>query len=187
MRANPTTPAGSSRRILAGLVFALLAVTGVAARADIARFIGDYSGSAEMVSADGSTTPRDMSVAISQTRDGFRVQWTTVTYKSDGRTKVSPYSVDFLPTDRPGIYSAAMQRNVFGHAVPLDPMKGEPYVWGRITGDTLTVYSLFVDDNGGYEMQQYDRTLAEGGLQLEFTRFRNGEMLRSVSAFLKRN
>ncbi|MFV0513205.1 MAG: hypothetical protein ACK5MY_06180 [Jhaorihella sp.] len=186
MRATPRMTAGPARRIFAGLIFVLLAMGAVAARADIAPFVGDFSGSAEMVSADGTSTPRDMSVTISKTRDGFRVGWTTITYKSDGRTKVSPFSVDFLPTDRPGIYSAAMQRNVFGHAVPLDPMRGEPYVWGRITGDTLTVYSLFVDDKGGYEMQQYDRTLAEGGLMLEFSRLRNGEMLRSVSAFLKR-
>lgn len=172
-------------RLVAGAMLAILGLTG-AARADIAAFVGDYTGSAELVAADGTTTPRDMSVSIRKTRGGFRVDWTTVTYKPDGRIKVSPYSVDFLPSDRPGIYAAAMKRNVFGHAVQLDPMKGEPFVWGRISGDTLTIYSLFVDDEGGYELQQFDRTLAEGGLALEFSRFRNGQMLRSVTAFLER-
>ena len=94
--------------------------------------------------------------------------------------------MDFLPSQRPGIFAAAMQRNVFGHAVQLDPMKGEPYVWGRIVGETLTVYSLFLHDDGRYELQQFDRTLVEGGLQLNYTAIRDGVPQRSVETFLKR-
>lgn len=165
----------------------LLAQSAQPARADISRFVGDYSGSADVLSVDGTKIPRDMSVRISRTKDGFTVQWTSITHKPDGRIKEKSYSIDFLPSDRPGIYSAAMKRNVFGHAVQLDPMKGEPFVWGRIHGDTLTVYSLFVDDQGGYELQQFDRTLAEGGLMLDFTNLRNGDKQRSVTTFLKRN
>jgi len=168
---------------IAALIVVFLSLAPVA-RADITRFVGEYTGSAEMVAADGTRTPRDMSVRISETKKGFTVKWTTITHKPDGRTKISPYSIDFLPTDRPNIYSAAMKQNVFGHAVQLDPMKGEPFVWGRIVGDMLTVYSLFVAEDGGYELQQYDRTLADGGLQLVFTRLRNGKSKRSVSAFL---
>jgi hypothetical protein len=80
-----------------------------------------------------------------------------------------------------------MKRNVFGHDVQLDPMKGEPYVWARIHGDTLSVYSLFVAEDGGYEIQQFDRTLATGGLDLDFQSVRNGEIQRTVSTFLTRN
>lgn len=149
-------------------------------------FVGDYTGSAEVVDADGTATPRDMSVSIHEARGGFNVSWTTTTYKSDGRVKDEKYSVDFQTSDRPHVYSAAMRRNVFGHEVPLDPMKGEPFVWGRIDGDTLTVFSLFIDENGGYELQQFDRTLADGGLNLSFSRFRNGEKSRSVDTFLKK-
>ncbi|MFC6686410.1 hypothetical protein [Jhaorihella thermophila] len=154
--------------------------------APIEDFVGDYVGEAMMVTADGETQRRDLSVRIRETEDGFSVKWTTITYKAEGRTKQKTYEIEFLPTDRHWIYSAAMRRNVFGHEVPLDPMKGEPFVWARIMGKTLTVYSLFIDDMGGYELQQYDRTLADGGLQLEFKRFRNGEMMRSVTAFLER-
>jgi hypothetical protein len=65
-------------------------------------------------------------------------------------------------------------------------MKGEPYVWARVIGDTLTVYSLFVDADGGYELQQFDRTLTEGGLNLEFSRISNGTQRRTTKAFLDR-
>ncbi len=157
-----------------------------AASADISRFIGDYTGSAEIVSADGSTAKRDMSVRIQSNKYGFSVQWTSATHKPDGRIKEKSFSINFVPSQRAGIYAAAMQRNVFGHEVPLDPMKGEPFVWARIEADTLSVFSLFVDDVGGYELQQFDRTLTEGGLMLKFTNLRNGEKQRSVSTFLQR-
>jgi hypothetical protein len=181
-------PAFLNPRFWSALAVALLTVTvwAGAAFADISRFVGVYVGSAEVVEADGTTRKRDMSVSIEETRTGFRVKWTSVTHKGDGRSKEKSYEVNFRPSERPGIFAAAMTQSVFGHAVPLDPMKGEPYVWGRIEGDTLTVFSLFVDDTGGYEMQQFDRTLAPGGLKLEFSNLRNGKAQKTVSSFLRK-
>lgn len=167
------------------LVVALTVWVG-AAFADIGRFAGSYEGSAEVTSSDGTKIPRDMSVDVSETKDGFRVTWTSVTYRTDGRTKEKSYTIDFVPSGRASVYAAAQQKNVFGHRVQLDPMKGEPYVWARITGDTLTVYSLFVSEEGGYSLQQYDRTLADGGLDLRFQNIRDGEILRAVETFLTR-
>ncbi|WP_437436413.1 hypothetical protein [Ruegeria arenilitoris] len=168
-------------------ILILFALTGLKAHAgDIAPFVGSYVGSANVVDEDGSETPRDMSVSIQELKDGFNVSWTTTTYKADGRVKDQKFSIDFKQSDRDDVYSAAMKRNVFGHEVPLDPMRGEPFVWGRIEGDTLTVFSLFIGETGDYELQQFDRTLAEGGLDLSFSRFRNGVKSRSVETFLKK-
>jgi len=181
---------GHSVRILATAITAFVLALFLwvqTAQADISRFVGEYSGTATMTSVDGSSETRDMSVAITETKDGFHVAWQSVSHKAGGRKKTKSYEVDFMPSDRPGIYAAAMQRNGFGHAVQLDPMKGEPYVWGRITGDTLTVFSLFLDETGGYELQQFDRTLAEGGLELEYSVVRNGTPQRSIRSFLQRN
>ena len=52
---------------------------------------------------------------------------------------------------------------------------------------TLTVFSLYVAENGDYLMQQYDRTLADGGLELDFSLHRNGMPSRKVSSFLTRD
>lgn len=170
---------------VAGIAAALVILGSVQAfAAEIEDFVGTFSGSAEVQSANGSVQPRDMSVEISETKKGFRVSWSSTSYKPDGRTKEKAYQIDFVPSDRQGVFAAAMKKNVFGHEVQLDPMKGEPYVWGRIIGDTMTVYSLFVDVDGGYEVQQFDRTLSEGGLMLEFNNLRNGEKQRTVSTFL---
>ncbi|MGI9316424.1 MAG: hypothetical protein ACR2QW_03735 [bacterium] len=171
---------------LISAIFALILSLGNTYAADIDPFLGEYSGSAE-VDNNGSKETRDMSVKIRERKEGFSVEWESTIHKSDGRTKTKTYSIDFVATDRNNIFSSAMKTNVFGHAVPLDPMVGDPYVWSRITGDTLTVFSLHVDEEGGYEMQQYNRTLAEGGLQLHYQRIRSGQIQKTVETFLKRN
>ena len=172
---------------LAALLAALLTTAApVRAGSPIEPFVGDYVGSAVMVTVDGEQIPRDMNVSIRANKKGFTVEWTSTTRKPDGTLKSKSYSIDFLPTERDGVYSAGMKQNVFGHAVQLDPMKGEPFVWGRIRDNVLTVFSLFVDEDGDYEIQQFDRTLAEGGLTLKFTDWRNGEARRSVETFLRR-
>lgn len=170
---------------LFALGFALLLLTGQA-RAEIAPFIGSYTGKAVVEQADGTKIPRDMSVVISESQEGFTVKWTSITYRVSGKVSEKSYSVDFVPSGRGNVYAAAQKKNVFGHEVQLDPMKGEPYVWSRIDGETLTVYSLFVDVDGGYSLQQYDRTLSDGGLALKFQTIRDGAILRAVETFLNR-
>ena len=163
-----------------------LCLMGSVAQAQVERFVGSYEGSADVISADGSSIPRDMSVEIEETKEGFTVSWTSTTYRSDGSSKQKSYTIGFVPSDRDGIFAAAMRRNVFGHNVQMDPMKGEPYVWARIEGDTLSVFSIFVTEKGGYDIQQFDRTLADGGLRLDFKSLTDGAVKRSVSTFLKR-
>lgn len=170
--------------LLAGVVG--LMVWAAQARAEITPFVGSYTGKANYQAIDGKFHDRDMSVQIAKTREGFTVEWTSTTYKENGRSKTKTYAISFSPSERADIYSAAMERNLFGHSVQLDPMKGLPYVWARIHEDTLTIFSLYIYENGDYEMQQYDRTLAEGGLELHFTSNRNGVEMREVVTFLKR-
>lgn len=176
----------SRLRGVGGAVACAVVLAATSAQAQIERFVGNYSGSAEVVSADGTKKPRDMSVEISETKEGFVVNWSSTTYREDGSSKEKSYTIEFVPSNRGDVYAAAMKRNVFGHDVQLDPMKGEPYVWARIGGDTLTVYSLFVSEDGGYEMQQFDRTLSDGGLMLDYKSVRNGKIGRTVTTFLAR-
>ncbi|WP_338153208.1 hypothetical protein [Pseudophaeobacter leonis] len=169
------------------LLAALFLFVPPVAAQDVSQFVGRYSGSVEVVHADGDIDPRDMSVEISETRKGFSVRWTSITEKNDGRRKEKSYKVEFRESDRAGIFSAAMGRNVFGHEVQLDPMKGHPYVWARITEGTLTVFSLYIHQNGDYEMQQYDRSLSEKGLHLVFSSHLNGRPTRQLETELIRH
>lgn len=171
-------------RICAAICLSLSLGTWATA-AEIADFFGKYTGSAS-IEENGTVVDRDMSAEIGPTDKGFFVSWTSVTHRPDGRTKTKTYTIDFVPSDRDNIYASAMKTNVFGKQVPLNPLKGEPFVWARLDGDDLTLFSLFINEAGDYEMQEYHRSLADGGLKLEFRRVRNGEELRSVETFLTR-
>ncbi|MFQ5545242.1 MAG: hypothetical protein ACE5FE_04600 [Acidiferrobacterales bacterium] len=152
------------------------------ARADdipIETFFGDYVGQTISV-VGGEMKKRDLSVSIKPNDTAFTIDWTAITQKSSGKIKRKHYSIDFHPTKRKNIFSSAMQTNMFGHRQALDPLKGDPYVWARIVGATLTVYALLISDGGGYEMQVYDRTLTDDGLHLKFSRVRDGETPRLI-------
>ena len=167
-------------------IMALISTLPSVAQADtITPFLGSYTGTADF-DENGTSVRRDMSAQIAETKEGFSISWTSATYKPDGRVKEKSYTIEFVPSERDGIYSSAMQTNVFGKQIPLNPLKGEPFVWSRIVKDTLSVFSLFINEAGDYEMQEYHRTLAEGGLSLEFRRFQNGLKVRTVETFLAR-
>ena len=157
----------------------------LAADRSIEAFFGTYEGRSVSANDEGFAA-RDMRVVIAATKSGFNVTWNTVTHGADGKAKVKEYSIDFEPTQRPGIFGSEMRRNMFGHRVPLDPLQGDPYVWARITGDVLTVYALHITAEGGYEMQVYHRTLTAEGLDVRFTRFREDQPLRGVTGTLVR-
>ncbi len=179
-----------SRTILiwwSSLLVAIVLACGTArATPELGAFVGRYTGEAEVEQLDGSIEERDLSVTIAESYKGFVVEWSTAIRRADGREKTKNYKIEFIPSEREGVFAAAMQTNVFGHTVQMNPMKGEPFVWARIIGDTLTVFSLHVAENGDYLMQQYDRTLAEGGLTLEFSLHRNGLPSHTVETFLSR-
>ncbi|AXI45133.1 hypothetical protein C1J03_03225 [Sulfitobacter sp. SK012] len=153
--------------------------------ADFDRFVGNYEGSADVVIGD-EAKPRDIKTLIEADGDGFTLRWTSVIYRNDGDVAEKVFMVDFDPSQRPSIYSSAMKSNLFGKQVPLDPLKGEPFVWARFEGDTFTVYSLYINTVGEYELQEYHRTLTEGGLNLLFRRVRNAVPEKEITAFIKR-
>lgn len=173
----------SWRAILALAVMVLWA--GAARAVDFERFFGRFEGEAI---ADGGTelSKRDLRVNIGPSEKGFVVEWVALIPKADGRTKRVAYEIPFRATRREGIFGSAMKSDMFGHAVPLDPLKGEPYVWARIVGNVLSVYSMLITESGGYEMQVYDRKVVNGAMELTYSRVRDGEVLRTVRGTLAR-
>ena len=79
-----------------------------------------------------------------------------------------------------------MRTNVFGQVVPLDPLKGDPYVWARIEDGALRIHALIIREDGGYELQIHNRVLTASGLDLSYSRIRDGEVLRTVTGSLRR-
>lgn len=174
---------------------AVLALTGLllttpvvgASGDDIEPFYGFYAGRG-VADTGGTLSDRDLSVEIrpADKGKGFVVAWSTVTRRDDGESRRKNYEVRFVPTNRGSVYSSAMRTNMFGRAVPLDPLKGDPFVWAVITGKTLKVHAMLVTEGFGYEMQVYERTLTKEGLDVRFSRVRDGKRLRDVTAALVR-
>lgn len=156
-----------------------------AADRSIEDFYGEYAG--RSISKNGEKLDtRDINVEIKEIRRGFNVSWTTVTFRKGSKASRKSYSIDFRKTKRDGIFQSAMRKDVFGNQTPNDPMKGDPYVWARVRGDTLSVYALIVTNDGSYDMQVYNRTLIPNGMTLQFTRYLEGEEVKSISGELQR-
>ena len=177
------------RHVVAGVVFVGSLIFGFAhALADdaaITAFIGEYVGRS-IQAPNEPLSPRDLSIKISPHNErGFTLEWTTLIHDGSGERRQS-YSIDFTPSQRPGIFASAMHRDAFGHSGPLDPLQGEPYVWAAISDQTLTVHAMLITDDGGYEMQVYRRTLTDKGMSLSFSRNRDGQELKTVYGVLER-
>jgi len=170
------------------VVFAILGwaatVPALAADSKISDFFGEYVGSSMSAGLDG-LSERDLGVKIDPVKGGgFRLNWTTILRAEGGRERRKSYTIDFIASSRPGIYGSAMRVDTFGASQPLDAMKGEPFVWAKVSGKTLTVYALLIMDTGGYEMQIYERSLTRAGLDLKFSRLRDGKAFKVVTAAL---
>ena len=179
------------KRWFGGLIFVGLLCLSVmtvsqARAASIEPFVGSYHGTT-IEHAENELQARDLDVVIKETERGFVVDWSTVIHKTDGREKTVSLDVEFYATERPDIYGSAMRSGLFGKRIPNDPLKGEPFFWARIVDKTLTIHALYINDEGGYEMQVYKRTLDDdGNLDLIFRRFRDGEQIRDVIGKLTR-
>jgi hypothetical protein len=177
---------GYPRRLL-GLVGGILFTAAVAEAqgGGFQRFYGTYVGEAISESGD-ELDKRDINAEIAPQGKGFKMRFTVVVKRGSGKPKRDEYTITFTPTKRADIFSSAMRTDVFGNSVPLDPLAGDPYMWARLDGDKLWRYALFVTDPGGYEMQTYEYALVPGGLNLRYSRVRDGEVLRTVTGKLKK-
>ena len=122
--------------VVAGLVLA--PIQHVAAADPIEAFYGHYTGEAdEMIK--GETAKRNLDVLIGPYKKGFTVEWTTMIHRASGKTKTANFSINFKRMSKKGLYRSAMRVNAFGQEVPLDPLDGNPYVWGVLAGKALTI------------------------------------------------
>jgi hypothetical protein len=145
----------------------------------IQSFFGTYEGRTLMPM--GEPHNRGLRVVIRPVGAlGFTVEWLTALHKTGEQPEDKLQAIDFEPTGRPNVYAAA-----HGSASP-GPADGEPYAWARLTGKTLSVNVLTIDDNGDYVVQTYDRTLTASGMNLDFLRVRNGLIERQIKGSLKR-
>ncbi len=149
------------------------------------RFFGSYKGMSTSV-PEGETSRRELSITIKPYENGFIIEAETRMHKTNERVKRIQTSISFRPTRRKNIYESGMRRDLFGHTVPLDPLKGDPFVWATISGNNLTVYAVRITDSGAQDMQIDKRTLTPQGMDLEFIRFYKHDPIRRLTGVLKK-
>jgi hypothetical protein len=186
--------AGAALTVGARLLPASLALAGLlasggvsAAPPELERFFGAYVGVATVEDLKtGEVRQRDMDIVIEPYRDdGFAIRWINVTLV-DGRRDLPGVerrvqNVLFEQADERDMYVEVSESNPFREREETRPMRGDPVRWASLDGDTLHVYAFVVAEDGTYELQIYDRVLTEKGIDIEFQRIVDDEVLRRIT------
>jgi len=158
-----------------------------AAHADLERFFGTYVGTAEVEDfLTGERQRRDMDIVIEPySRDGFRLHWVNVTLV-DGRRAVPGVerrvqTVLFEHAPARNLYLEVDDGNPFREREVTRPMRGDPVRWATVNERGMHVYSFVVLEDGRYEIQVYNRVPTDIGLDVDFERVVDGEVVRRIT------
>jgi len=172
------------KQLLTTLFLCLAVLNCQADKSIIEKFVGEFKGDVKI----SESRNRTLHVNIKQIKDGFNVSWKTIIQDSSGSGKSKSYSIDFIRSDRQGIYGSAMKTNLFGGQEALDPIKGEPYFWAKLDSSKLTIYGMLITEDGDYEVQRYDRIIQgdDDDMVLEYTLTRGEDVIKTITATLSR-
>lgn len=169
----------------ASVMLAALCCMASASSAELDEFFGVYVGRAEVRGSDGTLIgKRDLDITIEAARmGGFKVSWISVELV-DGRRDVPGVERRILESSfhgpRDGTYAEDTRKTLFATRDRSNILHGDTLRWARIEGDVLSVFSLAVPPEGGYEVQAYERRLTETGLDISFRRIVNDRVVLRV-------
>lgn len=173
-----------------------LALPSAGARADDAT-IQDFSGSWRGVEVstsgdDGGLafTPEDLNVQIRTDGAGFAMSWTGFSRTDDNKLARQEIEASFMPTDRPGVFAfdagaPSLFSRLFADPATGNPLVGETLLWARLAGPTLTVYSLAIDDRGGFALDRYARSLTDQGMTARHTLRTENDLVLTIDGRLE--
>ena len=179
-------------RLFAALIVASLASVGPAppAAADDSRikdFYGSYVGTARLA----GEADRDIIVSIEPTRKGFSIYTSTVI--REGTERASPgvkwraeTQVFALSRNMPHVFEPVLRESSFTRRRDPDLLAGDTLAWASVRGQTLGIFAMNVLEDGHYELRVFERTLTILGMDLRFTRYNDGELVRELVGTLAR-
>ena len=145
-----------------------------AARADaaIGNFLGQWRG-VEVNVGDAEEAPKlspaDLDMAITEKNGGFRVRAFALGREPDGSVAPRQMDATLAPTDTPGVFAfeqgdGGLLSSLFADPAVGNPLEGDTLLWARVAGETLHVYSLAIDQAGGYALEHATGELAGDGM-----------------------
>ena len=114
----------------------------------------------------------------------------TVARENGGELRREKAEASFTPTDRPGVYAfdagdESLFSSLFADPATGNPLEGETLLWARLAGPTLTVYSLAIDAQGGFDLDRYARTLTDEGMAVRYTRRIENDVILTLEGRLE--
>lgn len=181
------------RHVTVAVGLLLASAGGAAAEATIQDFSGSWRGVELRTSGDDKGlqfTPEDLDVQIRRDGDGFHMTWTGFSRQDGGELTRQKTEASFTPTDRPGVYAfepgaPSLLSRLFADPATGNPLKGETLLWARLVGPTLTVYSLAVGSDGGFDLDRYARTLTDEGMTVRYTRRIENDLILTIEGRLE--
>jgi hypothetical protein len=150
-------------------------------------FFGTYVGVAEVESVqDGTVRKRDMDIEIEPYKQGgFKIHWINVTLVDGQRAAPGVerrvQTALFEPAENRGFFVEVQEDNPFRERAETRPMRGDPVRWASLDDRGLHVYSFVVLEDGRYELQVYDRSLTDIGIDISFQRIVDGAVVRRIA------
>ena len=173
--------------VLAALLFVAVAGQRAAADSRLEPFFGTYVGSADSVDMrSGETEQRDMDVVVSSHKNGgFKIHWTNVT-RVNGRRDVPGVirrvaDAVFEKAEGHDYFVGVSDYSPFRTREAAELMSGDPLRWAVVDDEGMHLYNFVVLDDGRYEMQVYDRSLSDIGMDITYQRFVDGELRRLIT------
>ena len=168
--------------LVVAAIFFVAGGNAFAADLNIKAFYGKFQGGGIAENDDSiyfGVTSRDFDVTIEPAGDGFSVEWTSVIRgggdPANPNVRRKTTKRTFQTKSKPGVWRAVESK---------DPVDDGELCWARLKENTLSVYLMVVRNDGAYEIQKYDRTLLPSGMEMLFTRTRDGEKVRQVKGRL---
>lgn len=147
-----------------GLAIAMHSLVAFSAHSEVLSnaFLGKFRGT---VSGSVGELDGDFNLVSQEGRGGFLMTWPP------------SRNADFEPTDNPKVFHAAMRGRM---------MDGASALWARLDDGKLIVYSMEINEHGGYDIYSYMYEPADDGLDLTVRHLRSGSTPMESKGRLKR-
>lgn len=171
--------AATMRMVLIVMCAALALGDAAAAEIRIDDFFGRWLGEGVAETEVGEATERQsrgLEVIVRDHPVGFQLCWSTTRHRAGESGRQTFAMMLFAPGAAPGTWKAVFSADGSETSAQADAV---------LEDDTLRVTNRATNEAGETEVQIYDRSLRRGGMDLHFTRFDDGRLVRIVQGRLE--
>ena len=160
-------------RLTIASILASVSISGIAIGASsIEDFAGRWTGKS-IERPNESMAPDLLDIEIGPRDGGFELSWNDLAQHDRDASSAKPLTARFVSTNRENVFEYAPETGsfldrMFASPETGNPLEGETLLWARVDTDMLAVYSLTIDENGGFDLGHYSWTKTEDGLLLHY-------------------